>query len=360
MLMKVTAQRVKELAERLGFALCGVAQAGPVEHADEVRQWLAAGRHGAMKWMEEDVPTRLDPRRLVPGARSVICVADDLGPTPGSTAADRPPTRQGTGRVARYAQVDDYHRVMRKRLHELADQLRAMAPEHRFRTCVDTAPILERHWAHRAGLGWVGKNTMLIHPRLGSHLMLGEIVTTLALRPDGAEPDHCGQCMRCIQACPTGAITPYSIDASRCVSYLTIEHRGAIDPELSRGVGEWVYGCDDCQQACPYNEPDRVIERHAPPAGYGPRPESMELMQVMSWSEADRQEAFVRSAMKRAKLEQMKRNALVAAGNQLRRRGDPELHERVRQIADDAGESELVREAARWALREAEQAPQWG
>lgn len=357
MLLKITADRVKELAGQLGFALCGVARIEPVEHADHVRQWLASGKAGGMLWMHDELEKRLDPRRLMSGAESVICVADYVGNSElGTQNAQREnpavPRSEfsfpSSGKIARYAQFNDYHAIIKKRLHTLSDTLRAMAPDHQFRSYVDTAPVLERHWAARAGLGWIGKNTLLIHPRHGSHLMLGQIVTTLKLRADSPEPDHCGQCARCIDACPTRCITPHSIDASRCISYLTIEHRGAIPADLQQPMADWLFGCDACQQACPYNEPGRtdalIFDR------YGSRPDSLPLLTVLNWTEADRQEAFTRSSMKRAKLDQMKRNALIVAGHHLRLHADAELESRLRQISGDGLESPIIRDTAKEVL----------
>lgn len=351
-----TSERIKTLAADLGFALCGLADARPTDHRRHVVEWLASGQHGEMKWLADHLDVRVDPEVLLPGARSVICIADHIGPPPPDQSAIRNP-RSAIGRVARYAQVDDYHKVLKRRLHKLADALRAEHPAHQFRVCVDTAPLLEREHAHRAGIGWVGKNTLLIHPSRGSHLLLGEIVTTLDLTPDEPEPDHCGTCTRCIDACPTDCITPYSVDASRCISYLTIEHRGRIDPALHEAIGDWLYGCDVCQDVCPYNAPDRGSVSTPPPPDYGEaRPATMDLLNVLDWNEDARRAAFVRSAMKRAKLEQMKRNAVIVAGNRISAAtltddaNAGELRRRIERIASDAAESDIVRHAANAVL----------
>jgi epoxyqueuosine reductase len=338
------ASQIKRLARESDFALCGIADARPTDHREHVLAWLAAGRHGAMRWLEENLPLRLDPRELLPGARSVICVADQIGVEDRSTPA--PPHQ---GRVARYVQVDDYHKVLKKRLQRLADVLRQLHPDDTFRVCVDTAPLLEREYAARAGLGWIGKSTMLIHPSRGSHLLLGEIVTSLELDPDPPEPDHCGTCTRCIDACPTQCITPYQLDASRCISYLTIEHREPVISSLHGNIGNWLYGCDICQEVCPYNRSDRGQVSDSPPDGYGPpRPATMDPLEVLNWSEDDRRAAFLRSAMKRAKLNQMKRNALLVLGNA--RSLDPSAVERMRQIAVDPDEDPMVRQTAEQVL----------
>ncbi len=221
---------VQQLAEAHGFALCGVTDARPSDHREHIHQWLADDRHGEMAYLSNNLNVRLDPNALLDGAKSIICVAD-FHPHHESPAQDGEPR----GRIARYAWGDDYHKIIKKRLFAIADALRQGEPEHDFRCTVDTAPLLEREHAHRAGIGWVGKHTLLIHPQHGSWMLLGCIVTTLPIEHgDMPRPmaDHCGTCTRCIDACPTDCITPYAVDASRCISYLTLEHRGMIDPAL--------------------------------------------------------------------------------------------------------------------------------
>lgn len=335
----------------LGFARAGIAPAAPTSREREFLQWLGAGKHGEMTWLEEYLQERLDPRKLVSGARSVIMVADQYAARGETPPPEGDPARP-VGRIARYVRGRDYHWVIKKRLHRLADSLRPRYPGHAFRTVVDTAPVLEREHAARAGLGWIGKHTLIIDPKAGSYLLLGGIITTLELEPPPEQTpvaDHCGTCTRCIDACPTGAITPHSVDASRCISYLTIEHRGPIDPSLHAAMGEWVFGCDVCQEVCPHNTPrpgalDRVHE------AYRPRQHGLDLLEMLGWSEEERRGAFTVSAMKRAKLEMMKRNALIAAGNVLRRREAPALRERIAALAENPGESELVRTTARQVL----------
>ncbi len=183
-------------------------------------------------------------------------------------SAPPPQARRGIGRVARYAQGKNYHWVIKNRLHAMSDQLRLEYPEAKFRTFVDTVPVLERELAEMAGIGWQAKNTMVINARLGSYLLLGGVATTLELLPPPEQvrsPDHCGTCTRCIDACPTQAITPYSVDGSRCISYLTIEHREVIDPALHEAMGDWVYGCDICQEVCPHNSAESVDAGGATP-----------------------------------------------------------------------------------------------
>jgi epoxyqueuosine reductase len=346
-----TTRQVLERCEEMGFAAAGIAPATPTAYERELREWLAAGKHGEMDYLERHVDLRVDPARLVDGARSVICVADRY--ERGESRRDDETERRSGGwaRVARYARGDDYHTVIRKRLHALADELRERFPDETFRVCVDTAPLLEREYAQRAGIGSVGKHTLIIERGVGSYLLLGEIVTTLDLQAnDPAPPDPCGTCTRCIDACPTNAITPWSVDATRCISYLTIEHRSAIDERFHEPMGDWIFGCDICQEVCPHNEPTERTKAAVSHEGYEPRRTGFDPLDVLSWSEDERIEAFTKSAMKRAKLWMMKRNALIVVGNVLREQESPELRERVDQIANDGTEHETVRTTAR-ALR---------
>lgn len=340
-------ERVCERCRELGFALAGVAKAETISHSRALLEWLDAGQHGDMTWMEEHIAQRIDPRKMLPGARAVIVVADRYsGGEPDEALGER-----AYGRIARYARGGDYHRTMKKRLQRLADELRAEHSQERFRVCVDTAPLLEREHAQRAGIGYIGKNTMLIEPGVGSYLLLGEILTTLPLEPSGRPlGDHCGTCTACIDACPTGAITPWSVDARKCVSYLTIEHRGSIDEQWWRGMGDWIFGCDICQEVCPHNG-DKPATRLAPThAEYAERQSGFDLLELLGWTEEARRLAFARSALKRAKLTMMKRNALIAAGNRLAGQRDEALKQRVQQVATDAAEAQLVRETAQRVL----------
>ena len=387
---------IKRLAADLGFARCGVCEAAPSDYQQHVRGWLAAGRHGEMDWLARNVETRLDPRTLVEGARSIIVVADAL-PLMSDVAADTSHIghRTAMGRIARYAHVTDYHKVMKKRLFRLADALRVDHPDETFRVCVDTAPILEREHAQRAGIGWTGKHTLNLNRDLGSHYLLGEIVTTLAIPPDEPAADGCGTCTRCLEACPTGAITPHAVDATRCISYLTIEHRSTIDPKWHEAMGDWIYGCDICQDVCPFVRRAECATSPSPPEGegwaegararspndastapnpndssspgpslqgkggacgedlppgYDAKPTALPLLEILNWTEADRRAAFQGSAMKRAKLAMMKRNALIAAGNHLRRRADGRLFEAAQRLAEDADEPSMVRQTAESVL----------
>lgn len=351
-----SADIVLALCRAQGFCLAGIADAAPTAYAREVNAWLEAGKHGEMHYLERNRSALLDPSRILPGVRSVICVADRYHDGRRDRAFD--PDQPPRGRVARYARGDDYHRVIRDRLHALCDVLRERFAEHAFRACVDTAPLLEREYAARAGLGAVGKHTLLIEPGVGSWLLLGEVLTTLKIAPSmpRSKQDPCGSCTRCIDACPTDAITPWSVDATRCISYLTIEHRSEIPESFHRPMGEWIFGCDICQDVCPHNHATHRSRRDAVHAAYTPRRDSFDLLEVLGWNEADRRAAFTRSAMKRAKLTMMKRNALIAAGNALRERGggsqSDELRSRLRAIVSDEQEEAVVRETAAHVLAE--------
>lgn len=350
------------LAQPLGFALVGVAPAELTGHEAFLRDWLSKGLHGEMAYLAEHLSQRIDPTVLLPGAKSIICVADRYAARApeASTAAPSNPH----GRVARYAWGDDYHQTIKKRLFTLADVLRErFGAGHQFKVTVDTAPVLEREHAMRAGLGWIGKHTLLIHHRLGSYLLLGEIVTTLAIETSGDADyplplrpgtDHCGTCTRCIEACPTRCIASegYALDASRCISYLTLEHRSLIAPDLHNAIGNWVAGCDVCQEVCPHNRPGEARDEPVR-AEYEPRPGvagGLNLLELLNWSAEDRQRTFTRSALKRMKLEMVKRNALIAAGNHLARQDHPALRARITELAKDEAEHPLVRETARQVL----------
>jgi len=349
------------MALEAGFARAGVCDARPIEHAEELRAWLEAGRHAEMSWLADRVEQRIDPARVLPGASSMILVADQYATRQDPASSEPIEDAVGTseGGVARYARGRDYHKVIKRRLHALCDALRERFPVESFRAFTDTAPIMEREHALRAGLGWIGKHTLLIDPDLGSYTLLGGILTTLHLEPPVEQrrvADHCGTCTRCIDACPTDAITPYAVDASRCISYLTIEHRSPIDPSLHEPMGRWLFGCDVCQEVCPHNAPrrgDATRDGEVNPAYEADR-RGFDVLQVLGWSEEDRRSAFTGSAMKRARLEMMKRNAAVVAGNILAEREAPALRARLERIAADASEDEMVRAAASEALRRAQ------
>jgi len=343
-----------------GFALAGVAEARASDRADAFRAWIAAGKQGGMAYLAAELERRLDPRLLVPGAASVLCVADRY--------ADGRPDRRipGYGRIARYARGEDYHVVIRARLEALAAELLRAHPEHRFRVCVDTAPLLEREHAERAGLGRIGKHTLLIGSGgAGSWLLLGAIVSTLAFAPRRADglpvgadaADPCGGCTRCIDECPTGAITPWSVDASRCVSALTIEERGPVDASFAGRTGDWLFGCDDCQEACPHSQPTRRSRAAGVHEAYRPGgAAAMPLLEVLAWDDEAYERARFNEVLRRADLSMWRRNAALAAGSALRSGETPEslraeLRAALAALALDPAAEVPVRDAARAALR---------
>ena len=341
---------IRDEALRLGFDAVGFAPANAGPGARDQRlqrliESLDAGWQGDMGWLGERTEQRADPQNLWQDARTVVSLAINYAPPTDPLEILRLNERAA---ISVYAQGRDYHRVIKKRLHDLSDRLRA---EHRgagFRSFVDTAPVLEREHAARAGLGWIGKHTLLIHPRIGSYFLLGGIYTTLDLTPPPEQTpvaDACGTCARCIDACPTGAITPYSVDGSRCISYLTIEHRSAIPEPFHRAMGGWVFGCDICQEVCPHNSPrERPVARVNP--AYEPRNASFDLLEVLGWDESRRRDAFATSALKRVALDTFRPNAVIALGNALERRDDPVIRRALERIAADASEGDLVRDAA--------------
>jgi epoxyqueuosine reductase len=305
------ASEIKRRARELGFDLVGIANARPSAYRDYLRNWLDDGRAGTMDYLANRFDERTDPGVVLPGARSVICVAINyhvpLEPVPQEDRAQH-------GRVARYALGRDYHDPLKQRLYDLADWLREAAPGAQTKTGVDTAPLMEKELAARAGIGWQGKNTCVINQEIGSWLLLGEIITTVELPQDDPVVDRCGTCTRCIDACPTGAITePYRLDASRCISYLTIEHRGEIAPALQSQMGDWLYGCDICQDVCPWNAkaPAATDPLFQPRFATG----TLDLREVLSWGVDEYRATLRRSAIKRVKLPVLQRNATDALRN---------------------------------------------
>ncbi|GIW76027.1 MAG: epoxyqueuosine reductase [Phycisphaerae bacterium] len=303
-----SAVRIKKKAGELGFDLCGIAPADPSAYRDYYLRWISGGYHGQMDYLARRIEEKLDPRVYFPPARSVICLAlnyhhqdKDASTTDSTSSSLRP------GKIARYARGTDYHIYVKNRLHRLADWIRETFPGALTKVCVDTAPVMERELAVRAGIGWQGKNTCVISPRIGSWIFLAEILTDLELPFDTPEPDHCGSCTRCLEACPTGALfAPYQMDATRCISYLTIEHRDPIDPSFHDKLDGWIFGCDICQEVCPFN-------RKAPSSqdpDVRPRvPATVELEKVLEWTPDDYRQLTRHTAMKRVKLPLFQRNA---------------------------------------------------
>ena len=293
---------IQQLAEACGFELTGVASAGTVPDLDRYRAWVAAGHAGEMRYLTDHrAHVREDVRSLLPSARSVICVGK-LYNTPHPPAYGDP----GRGWISRYAWGDDYHDVLRRGLQELQARLHEHAGPFESRICVDTAPLLERSLARQAGLGWIGKNTCLIHEGRGSWYFLGELLISLDVEPDAPPPDRCGTCTRCIDACPTNALTPYQLDARRCISYLTIELRGPLPEDLRSAVAPHIFGCDICQDVCPWNRraPVTADPSFAPREGLV----APDLDGLASLSEGEFRERFRRSAIRRTKFSGFLRN----------------------------------------------------
>jgi epoxyqueuosine reductase len=305
------AASIKQRARELGFDLVGIASAEPSRYRQYFRDWLDTGQAGDMTYLANRFAERTDPAAYLPGARSVICVAINyhvpLAPVPEN---DRP----HHARIARYALGDDYHEHIKARLHQLADWICDQAPDAQTRAAVDTAPVMEKELSARAGVGWLGKNTCIINEEIGSWILLGEIITTLPLPADPPATDRCGSCTRCIDACPTAAITaPYQLDARRCISYLTIEYRAEIPDPLKPQLGDWLFGCDICQDVCPWN-------KHSPTSNDPPlQPRfptgAVDLNTVLNWTQETYRTQLANSAIKRVKLPVLQRNASIIQEN---------------------------------------------
>ena len=336
---------VKDKARELGFDLCGVTPAQPSPTLLAYQRWIAAGMHGQMQYMarEDRVRRRLDLRQILPSAQSLIIVGLDYQ---GRIADESLLSDPARGRIATYAWGLDYHQVMEARLREFADWLASRSEDPQQKVYVDTGAILERSHAQQAGLGFIGKNTMLIHPRRGGSFFIGEIITSLAF----AEYDQphretmCGTCSRCLHACPTDAFpTPFTLDSRRCISYHTIENKGWIPRDLRAGFGNWIFGCDICQDVCPFQrfaQPTREAA-FAPPDldRVAPR-----LLDLLSLDEAGFRRIFHGRPVARVKRERLLRNACVAAGNWRHERAIPSLT----RLLEEA--SPLLRGHACWAL----------
>ena len=334
------AARARSLALEAGFDIAGVARADTPPELAHFAEWIGRGYAGEMEYLTGHVEKRSSLRAAFPWARSVIAVGLQYD-SPAPYSVDAP---AGRGWIARYAWGDDYHDVMKAMLERLVDRLAAETGPFRSRVYVDTGPLVERAYAAAAGLGAWGKNTCLLHPEHGSWFFLGEVVTDLELDADAPRADMCGSCTACLDACPTGALpAPFVLDATRCISYLTIEVKGAIAEDRRDGVGHHVFGCDICQDVCPWNRK----RRHRGPAAFAPRPglEAPDLAELAALDDAAFRGRFRKSPVKRAKRRGLLRNVAVALGNA----GDPARRPVLERLARD--EDAVVREHAQWALR---------
>ena len=326
---------VRFVARQLGFDDCRISAATRAPHADDYLRWVEEGHAGDMKWLERNTERRCDPREVLPGCRSVISLALNYFP---SQEQPRPDYR-----IARYSWNDDYHDLIGDKLKDLDLALQDMGGTQRY--YVDTGPVLERDFASASGLGWNGKSTVQIHRKLGTWFFLAELLTTLELEPDAPSPDHCGKCTACITACPTNAITaPHKLAATRCISYLTIEHKGSIPEEFRRAIGDRIYGCDDCLDACPWNRFAQVSRE----SSFHAREEifSHSLQDFLEMTVEDFRRVFAKSPIKRIKLERFLRNVCVALGNTGTKEDLPKLRELTHH------QSPLIAEHAQWAVEE--------
>jgi len=330
------ASSIRNKARELGFEKIGFARAGEAPHGEALQAWLGQDFHGEMAWMAKAPERRADVRRLLPGARTVICVVKNYQ-SPGTHSED--PT---VGRISRYAWGDDYHEVLLGKLHELREHVERLGGNAK--VCVDTNAILEKPWAQEAGLGWQGKHSNLIARDLGSWFFLGELITDLDLEPDPPHREEfCGTCTACIDLCPTKAIVaPYTVDSRKCIAYLTIEHRGAIPRELRPAMGNLVFGCDICQDVCPWNKFAAV----APEREFYARDGNLtpSLISLLDLTREEFNRRFQGSPVKRAKHTGFLRNVAVALGNSNDPAAIPALERAL------AHEEPLVRAHAAWAL----------
>ncbi len=340
--MSELSRSIRDHATDLGFSLFGVAPADPLEGAEFYARWVALGYAGEMAYLERNRDKRQHPARLVPGARSVVCVGMHYPPA----AAEHTPSKTDpmTGQLSCYALGDDYHRVMKSKLAQLFDYMQEVIERPLLgRYYVDTAPVLERELAQLAGLGWWGKNTCLIDKHSGSYFFLGEIISDLELPFDEPAVDHCGTCTRCLDACPTNAFPePYVLDARRCISYLTIELKDSIPGPLRANMGNWILGCDVCQQVCPWNRetPPSADQAFLPRGGL----DSLALADLIRLDRSSFNALFKGHAAKRPKRRGLLRNVAVALGNSGDQSAVPPL---IEALAD---EEPLVRGHAAWAL----------
>lgn len=340
---RATAEMLKAWALEAGFDRAGVAGLEPSSRGEAFLRWIERGDQAGMHWFAKRIEARLEPARVWPGTRSVLCVALQYAPLSEKDGEIPDPGGDLWPRVARYARGLDYHDVMQERLTALEARIAGAFQGLVSRRYVDTGPVLERDLAARAGLGVAGKNTNLLHPEAGSYFLLGELFLSLDLTPDNPLADLCGSCTRCLDGCPTGALRePYRLDSNLCISYWTIEHRGSLPAAVREMVGTWVFGCDVCQMVCPWNDAPRPAFH--PEMEIPPQRAELDLAGLLLLGREEYVERFRGSPMKRAKLEGLQRNAAVAMGN----RRQPRY---VAPLAEALATGEpVVRAHAAWAL----------
>jgi len=302
---------IKEKALELGFSVVGIAAPADELHIEgaRLREWLHRGYHASMDWMNRDIEKRIDPRKVLPEAKSVLCVAMNY------YSSTNHSTESGAGKISRYAWGDDYHLVLPERLKQLLAFIQSLQPDVHGRYYVDTGPVMDKAWAVRAGIGWMGKHTNVISKEYGSWIFLGELILDIELEYDAPMEDFCGTCTACIDACPTQAIVePYILDANKCISYLTIEHRGELPTGITQKFDRWVYGCDICQDVCPWNRFAKETHEQA----FAPREENIapKLNELRDISQEEFSRRFRKSPIKRTKHIGLTRNAAAVLESQ--------------------------------------------
>ena len=337
--------QIKKLGLELGFQQVGITDTKLDQHHHYYHQWIKDNFHGEMSYMARNIDKRLQPALMVPDTLSVICVRLDYLPDEGDWP-EHLLSETNMAYVSRYALGRDYHKLMRKRLQRFADKISDLVGEHGYRVFTDSAPVLEKALASKAGIGWQGKHSNILHREHGSWFFLGEIYTDLQLDSDEALDNHCGSCTSCIDVCPTQAIVaPYVVDARRCISYLTIEHKSAIPVEFRAAIGNRIYGCDDCQIFCPWNRFAKISQE----VDFEPRHglDRISLLECLNWSAEEFEQKTLGSAIRRIGYQSWLRNIIVALGNAPH---DPHIINALK--ARYESQNALIREHIDWAIQQ--------